>query len=252
MKNGYTIPVLDKGFVRYIGHFGSDERICEAARISYRAPSKGDEQDQKLINYLWKNLHTSPFEQINLTFDIKLPLFVQGQMVRHRTQRLNQVSARYTEMLEEFYIPAEWRKQDTKNKQGSTVEKNWNPLMFENEVKSFDDKYKTKGSSANASEYLNSISKVCYNAYQNLLKVGISREMARMILPQNLYTEIYSNWDLNNLMRFFTLRLDDQHAQWEIRQYAKAMYDITKEIYPMTMKAYDRYKIKVIDTEENN
>jgi thymidylate synthase (FAD) len=100
IEKGYTIKVLDYGYVRYIDHLGSDERICEAARISYKSPSKGKEQDQKLVNYLWKNKHTSPFEQVNLTFNIKLPLFVQGQMVRHRTQRLNQISARYTEMRE--------------------------------------------------------------------------------------------------------------------------------------------------------
>jgi thymidylate synthase (FAD) len=228
MNKGHTIKVLDHGFVRYIDHLGSDERICEAARISYRAPSKGPEQDKKLIAYLWSHQHTSPFEQINITFDVKLPLFVQGQMVRHRTQRLNQVSARYTEMVDEFYIPKKWRKQDTKNKQGSIVENN-----IDHEEQS---------------TALENTCREIYGIYQGMLNQGIARELARMILPQNLYTEIYSNWDLNNLMRFFNLRMDE-HAQWEIRQYAKAMYDITKEVYPWTMEAYDRYKIKIVDLE---
>jgi len=230
MNKGYTIPVLDHGFVRYIDHMGSDERICEAARISYKSPSKGKEQDKKLLEYLWKNKHTSPFEQCNITFDIKLPLFVQGQMVRHRTQRLNQVSARYTEMTEEFYVPNEWRKQDDRNKQGSVTDEG----LPHDKIK----------------EMVSGLCKYSYDHYQYLIGYGVAREMARMILPQNLYTEIYSNWDLHNLTHFFTLRLDS-HAQWEIQQYAKAMYDITKEIYPWTVAAYDRYKWNVLDLGEN-
>ena len=241
LEKGYTINVLDHGYVRLIDWLGSDERVCEAARISYHSPSKGVEQDQKLINYLWKNRHTSPFEQINLTFNIKLPLFVQGQMVRHRTQRLNQVSARYTEILDEFYIPKTWRKQDTKDKQGSIEKDDSNPFMY---------CMGGNGDPIYATDAVIDHCALSYNLYKQLICKGIAKEMARMILPQNLYTEIYSNWDLNNLTHFFTLRLDE-HAQWEIRQYAKAMYDITKEIYPMVLKAYDRYKIKVIDMEEN-
>ena len=246
MKKGTTIQVLDHGYVRYIDHMGTDKRICEAARISYRTPSKGPEQDQKLINYLWKHHHTSPFEQVNITFNIKLPLFVQGQMVRHRTQRLNQVSARYTEMAEEFYIPTQWRKQDIKNKQGSSTEEDWNkPIPSWGSV--------FGGTFTKNTWFTTDLTNHCnasYNLYKQMIEQGVAREMARMLLPQNLYTEIYSNWDLNNLMRFFSLRLDE-HAQLEIREYAKIMYDITKEIYPMCIKAYDRYKTKVIDLEEN-
>ena len=197
MEKGYTIQVLDHGYVRYIDHYGSDERILEAARISYKSPSKGEEQDKKLLSYLYKMRHTSPFEQCGITFNIKLPLFVQGQMVRHRTQKLNQDSARYTEMSDELYIPAIWRKQDAKNKQGSTG--------------GFD------GDTNFA--YVDCLRRHCeesYNIYQSLINGGVAREMARMILPQNLYTEIYSNWDLHNLMHFFTLRLE-KHAQWEIQ-----------------------------------
>src|SRR5438045_3058138 len=119
IENGYTIPVLDKSYVRYIDHIGSDLRICEAARISYKSASKGEDSDRKLIQYLWKNKHTSPFEMLKLTLNIKLPIFVMRQYVRHRMQNLNEVSARYTELPNEFYSPKKWRKQDTKNKQGS-------------------------------------------------------------------------------------------------------------------------------------
>lgn len=237
IKKGHTINVLDHGFVRYIDKMGTDQRVCEAARISYKSPSKGKKQDQKLIEYLLRNQHTSPFEQINITFNIKLPLFVQGQMVRHRTQRLNQVSARYTEMTDEFYIPKEWRKQDTKNKQGSVKEGKWIPYL---------------SYGRDTIDATNDLKRHCessYYLYKKMIESGIAREMARMVLPQNLYTEIYSNWDLNNLMRFFTLRLDN-HAQLEIRQYANAMYDITKEIFPMTISAYDRYKVKIVDLME--
>lgn len=238
LSKGWTIPVLDHGFCRLIDFMGSDKRICEAARISYKSPSKGLEQDKKLIAYLWKNRHTSSFEQVSITYNIKLPLFVQGQMVRHRTQRLNQVSARYTEMTEEFYIPSKWRKQDTKNKQSSVKEENWKPYLSYGH------------DTIDATSELKRHCESSYYLYQKMIEAGIAREMARMVLPQNLYTEIYSNWDLNNLTRFFTLRLDD-HAQWEIRQYAQAMYDIAKKLYPWTIAAYERYKWNLVDLEEN-
>jgi len=238
---GLTIPVLDKGYCRLIDYMGSDKRICESARISYKSPSKGNEADKKLITYLWKNKHTSPFEQISITYDIKLPLFVQGQMVRHRTQRLNQVSARYTEVSKEFYIPKEWRKQDTKNKQGSIAEENWNSKAYYREICS-----KNQDLSANLENHCIA----SYDLYQEMLKGNVAREMARMVLPQNFYTEIYTNWDLHNLMHFFTLRLDE-HAQFEIREYAKAMYDIAKKLYPWTIAAYDRYKWTLVDLEKN-
>ena len=230
MDKGHTIDVLDKGYVRFIDNLGDDKRICESARISYKSPSKGDEQDKKLLFYLWKNHHTSPFEQCSITYNIKLPLFVQAHLVRHRTQRLNQVSARYTEMPDEFYIPYQWRKQDTKNKQGSVSVK-WEE----------DEEWAL-------SQQLYEHCDEAYKLYEKFLKYGVAREMARMILPQNLYTEIYSNWDLNNLMRFFSLRIDS-HAQEETKVYAQAMYDIFKELYPWCAEAYEKYKWKLIENE---
>ena len=228
MDKGYTIPVLDHGYVRYIDHMGTDERIVEAARISYKSPSKGPEADKKLLRYLWKNMHSSPFEQVNITFNIKLPLFVQAQMVRHRTQRLNQMSARYTEMLDEFYIPSEWRLQDTKNKQGSVSSEE------------LDHKQLTV-SCASACQ-------IAYNAYKDMLNVGVAREMARMLLPQNLYTEIYTNWDLKNLCHFLNLRLDS-HAQFEIQEYARAIHKIAKELFPWTIECFDVYKPRIVNIQ---
>ena len=236
---GWVIPVLDKGYVRLIDWMGSDNRICEAARISYKSPSKGAVQDKKLLFYLYRNRHTSPFEQCNITFDIKLPLFVQGQMVRHRTARQNQISARYTELPNEFYIPAKWRKQDTKNKQGSVVEGNWDSKAYYRDSWS-----KNQDLSSNLDNHCSA----SYVLYQEMLKNNVAREMARMVLPQNFYTEIYTNWDLHNLMHFFTLRLDE-HAQFEIREYAKAMFKITERLYPWTIEAFNKYKFTVLETK---
>lgn len=231
LLNGFVIPVLDKGHVLLVDSYGTDSRIVEAARVSYRSPSKGEEQDRKLLNYLYKNRHTSPFEQCSVTYEIKLPLFVQGQIVRHRTQKLNQVSARYTEMPDVFYIPSEWRKQDTKNKQGSLESSDLNHLFHSKVVKEFCEH--------------------SYKLYKGLIGVGISKEMARMILPQNLYTQIYSCWDIHNLLHFFTLRISP-HAQYEVRMYAQAMFDIFEKLYPWTAEAYKKYKIEMKETQREN
>lgn len=229
------INVLDKGHVIYIDHYGSDQRIVDTARVSYNAESKGEEKDKRLLHYLYKHRHTSPFEQCMVTFNIKLPLFVQGQMVRHRTQKLNQVSARYTQMPDEFYMPKNWRKQDTKNKQGSLDDGNWDPPIT---YTHFNDYH--MGESDSLTETFTEFCKFSYDMYEAMLNSGVAREMARMILPQNLYTEIRTTWDLHNLMHFLRLRMDE-HAQWEVQEYARAMYEITKEHFPWTMEAFDKY-----------
>lgn len=234
MDKGYKIPVLDKGYVTLVDNFGSDLRIVEAARVSYDSPSKGDIEDKKLLHYLFKNRHTSPFEQCSITYEVKLPLFVQGQLVRHRTQKLNQMSARYTEMPDEFYIPKSWRPQDKKNKQGSIESEDWNPKL---------------AWGLDATEVLKRDCAAAYKHYEDMIAAGISKEMARMHLPQNLYTKIYSCWDVHNLLHMFRLRLDP-HAQWEIRQYAQAMYDIFQELYPWTAEAYNRYTWELKDNQQ--
>ena len=237
MEKGSVVNVLDHGYVRYIDHMGSDERICEAARISYKSPSKGREQDQKLINYLWKNKHTSPFEMVKLTVNIKLPIFVMRQYVRHRMQNLNEVSARYTELPNEFYIPTKWRKQDTKNKQGSVVDKDWDwPAPELGDISTHEA----------FSQQLRQHCEDCYKLYQQYIKNGVAREMARMVLPLNIYTEIYACWDMKNLLHFITLR-DDSHAQQEIQEYGKVVKAMCKELFPMTMNAYERYKWELVD-----
>lgn len=236
MEKGYTIKALDHGFVRYIDHMGSDERIVEGARISYKSPSKGPDQDKKLLNYLWKHKHSSPFELCKITFNIKMPIFVMRQYVRHRMQNLNEVSARYTELPNEFYIPKEWRKQDIKNKQGSIEDKNWQPSIETNGE--YGDGHK------DVSTLFEGVCQENYNVYQSMIDSGIAREMARMVLPINIYTEVYSCWDLKNLLHFISLR-EDSHAQYEIQEYAKAMKQICKELFPNTIEAFDKYKWKL-------
>ena len=234
---GWTIPVLDQGFVRLIDFYGSDQRICEAARLSYKSPSKGPEQDKKLIAYLWKNKHTSPFEMVKITLNIKLPIFVMRQYVRHRMQNLNEMSARYTELPAEFYIPEVWRKQDTKNKQGSVVSEDSNPFICCNGG---------NGDPLYATDVVRNHCKASYDLYQQLLGKGIAREMARMVLPVNIYTEIYATWDMKNLLHFISLR-DDSHAQAEIQEYGRAIKTMCKKLFPWTMDAYEKYKFQLVE-----
>lgn len=222
------IQIFDHGFVRYVDHHGSDQRIVEAARVSYHSPSKGLEADRKLIQYLWKNKHTSPFEMCKLTLNVKMPIFVMRQWVRHRMQNLNEVSARYTELPNEFYIPEVFRNQDTKNKQGSLPPRT---------LSSFEEKERQ--------EWLQKIVKEqyddSYTTYTKLLHCGVAREQARIVLPVGIYTEIYCCWDLKNLLHFITLR-EDSHAQAEIQEYAKAIKIILQHLFPFTMEAYESVK----------
>lgn len=236
IEKGHTIPVLDHGFVRLIDWMGDDKRILEAARISYKSPSKGDEKDKKLLGYLWKNRHTSPFEMVKITLNIKMPIFVMRQYVRHRMQNLNEVSARYTELPDEFYIPTKWRKQDAKNRQGSVEDEDWDDA--DEVLQSKNGEVSRLSMNQLFSELLTEHCNDSYLLYQNLISKGVAREMARMVLPVNIYTEIYACWDLKNLLHFIALR-DDSHAQWEIQQYGKAIKEILREIVPWTMEVYE-------------
>jgi len=221
--------VHNHGFVRYVDHMGTDQDIVTAARVSYSSQGKGEEQDKKLLKYLFDHKHTSPFEMCKVKFHIKMPIFVQRQFIRHRMQNVNEISARYTEMKDEFFEPAVWRVQDKKNKQGSTVMEDWKPVVDHPEYTSAD-------------AVLSNAYGVCYDAYQLLLKAGVAREQARMVLPVGLYTEFYTCWDLNNLLKYFALR-DDPHAQGEHQDYARAMKLITRSLFPWTMELYD-YRLR--------
>jgi thymidylate synthase (FAD) len=218
-KNSEPVKVLDKGFVRLVDFMGGDPGVVDAARVSYGGVSKGPEADKKLIAYLLKHSHMTPFEHSVFKFHVSAPIFVARQWFRHRFAAYNEISFRYTEVKDYFYMPAAWRGQDKKNKQGSTgaVELDQDGLhkMFKTQVD-------------NALE-----------TYKKMIEQGVAREMARMVLPVNLYTEFYWTVNARSLMNFVVLRAD-AHAQWEIQQYGEAMARSFKELMPWTYEAFLR------------
>jgi thymidylate synthase (FAD) len=215
-----VIDVLDHGFVRLVDSMGDDASVVRAARVSYDAGTKTPEEDERLIRYLMRNQHTSPFEQVVLVFHIKLPLFVFAQLARHRTARLNAQSARYTTMTNDFYLPHadQMRGQGAGNKQVG-------------------DGLLTEEAARKAASEMRWISHRAYNTYLELLEMGVCREQARMVLPQNLYTQCFWQMDLHNLLRFIELR-DHPHAQHEIRVYAQALLQIAENIAPVSVAAW--------------
>jgi thymidylate synthase (FAD) len=220
-----SIPVLDKGFVRLVDYMGGDARIVAAARVSYGAGTRTMREDRGLIHYLYRNAHTSPFEQVQLTFHCKLPLFVARQWIRHRTARVNELSGRYSMMRDEFYLPPAGRVQyqSTDNKQGSGAPM---PHAF---------------SEAVVSE-LKSEQSALYQSYSSMLDAGVARELARVNLPLSLYTEWYWQIDLHNLFHFLRLRLDP-HAQYEIREYAQVLARCAKAVAPLAYEAFEEHSL---------
>ncbi len=217
-------PVLDHGFVRLVDYLGSDERVVQAARVSYGEGTKSYRQDKGLINYLLRNDHTSPFEQVNFTFHVKMPIFVARQWIRHRTGRVNEISGRYSVMTDECYVPdaQHINMQSEDNKQGRANE----PVSEE--------------TAARVQELLVEDQRHSYETYQQLLDLGIAREVARIDLPLSMYTQWYWQMDLHNLLHFLALRLD-AHAQYEIRVYAQVILDIVRRICPLTVEAFENH-----------
>lgn len=197
------LRVLDKGFVRLIDYMGNEAAIVQAARVSYGIGTKSVREDEGLIRYLWTHEHTSPFEMCEIKLHCKMPIFVARQWVRHRTASINEYSLRYSEAIEEFYLPETFHSQDQKNKQGSAapVDEHCNLA---------------------AQEHFKRHCRESFARYRTALDNGISREEARMILPLSTYTMWYWKIDLHNLLHFLKLRLDP-HAQWEIREYGAAI-----------------------------
>lgn len=228
-----TFPVLDHGFIRVIDYMGDDSAIVQAARVSYGKGTKQTNQDKGLINYLLCHKHTTPFEMCEIKFHIKLPIFIARQWIRHRTANVNEYSARYSILSKEFYIPKAQNlsPQSTNNKQG---------------------RQEAALSCQEASrvlEILTQDANRCYQNYEKLMNVdesgniidpsstGIARELARMNLTLNQYTQWYWKIDLHNLLHFIRLRADS-HAQFEIRQYADVIQDIIKAWVPYTHEAF--------------
>ena len=219
-------PVLDHGFVRLVDYLGSDQRIVQSARVSYGAGTKTYRQDKGLINYLMRNDHTSPFEQVVFTFHLKMPIFVARQWVRHRTGRMNEISGRYSVMKDECYVPEPGHiaLQSEDNKQGRKNE----PVGKEDAEK--------------VQKALEKAYSASFEAYNELLGMGIAREISRVSLPLALYTEFYWQMDLHNLFHFLQLRLDG-HAQYEIRAYAEVILEIVRKVCPMACEAFENYKL---------
>jgi len=213
--------VLDKGFVRLVDYMGGDDRIVQAARVSYGAGTKTVREDRGLINYLMRNRHTSPFEQVVLTFHTKMPIFVARQWVRHRTARLNEISGRYSIMEDEFYLPdpEHVSAQASDNKQGRE-----STAMPEESVREIRSRMEAG-------------QRESFTAYEELLETGLAREIARINLPLSLYTQWYWQIDLHNLFHFLELRMDP-HAQYEIRAYAEVMCEIAEKVAPMATGAF--------------
>ncbi len=212
--------LLDKGFVKLVDALGDDVTVVKSARVSFGSGSKGEEKDRKLIRYLMAHGHETPFEHTVFQFHVKCPIFVARQWFRHRWSSFNEISGRYTVFDEgEFYVPDHKRVKEKVNKQGS-------------EVAAISDEEHAAFRTRVEAECRRSV-----DAYKELLEQGTAKEVARILLPQNMYTEFYWTVNARALMNFLKLRCD-VHAQYEIRVYAEAIRDMFFEKMPWTAAAY--------------
>jgi thymidylate synthase (FAD) len=231
-----ALPVLDHGFVRVIDYFGDDSAIVQAARVSYGKGTKKVSDDRNLIRYLMRHRHSTPFEMCEIKLHVKLPIFVARQWIRHRTANVNEYSARYSILDREFYVPvpSQLAAQSTTNRQGR------GDLL--------------EGAAAEkALAAIENLSAEAYRVYEELLNEtrdgrtivpeapGLARELARMTLPTNYYTQWYWKIDLNNLFHFLSLRADS-HAQYEIRVYADEICKIVERWCPIAYEAFEDYR----------
>lgn len=210
--------------VQLIDFMGSDAAIVQAARVSYGAGTKSTSTDKGLIRYLLRNRHTTPFEMVEFKFRIKCPIFVARQHMRHRTASINEISARYSVIQEEFYTPDPFRTQSSDNKQGSGE-----PLGGDDN----DD----------ITEQYTDVCKKAFMLYEYMLSKGVARELARCVLPQSTYTEFYWKINLHNLFHYIRLRMDS-HAQKEIQEIASKMFEIVKEKVPVAAEAFEDYCVQ--------
>lgn len=231
MKNliGKEFKVLDKGFVRLIDVMGSDDSIVQAARISYGKGTKTRHEDEGLIRYLMRHRHTTPFEQCQIKFHVRVPMDAWRQWIRHRTMSVNEYSTRYSEAINDKQqtLSNEWRLQNKLNKQGSSG-------FVDTKI------------GEDLSYLEEAFHKQADNIYQYRLNHGIAREQARKDLPLSTYTEAYFSMNLHNLLHFLKLRMDE-HAQFEIRSYANIIgHKIIAKLFPITWKAFFDYQLNAI------
>ena len=224
------IDVLDHGYVRLIESMGNDLSVSRSARVSYNEEWRAGEDhgsDTRLINYLWKNRHTTPFEAVVFTFEVKAPIFVFRQWHRHRTWSFNELSARYRELPEEFYLP-DYRQigiQSLSSKQARVIPEGFND---ENEA----------GKRQYEVDCLKQSMEAAFARYKELLANGWPKELARSVLPVATYSHMFCTVNLLNLFKFLTLRCDS-HAQYEIRVYAAAMLEMIRTIVPVCVSAWE-------------
>lgn len=224
-------PVLDLGFVQPIDYMGTDGDIVQAARVSFGPSARAVHDDRGLLRYLMRMAHSSPFEMCEVKFRCKMPIFVARQWVRTRTANINEMSLRYSEAPEEFYIPAleHVTMQSGTNKQGRDETVELSPEIRES-----------------VRALMRARDEQAYADYQHLAgELGIARELARTVLPVSLYTQWIWKIDLHNLMHFLTLRLD-KHAQVEIRLFAEAMASFVKAWVPMAWEAFTDYRLEAV------
>ena len=231
------LPALDHGFVRVVDYMGDDTAIVQSARVSYGKGTKKISNDKGLIKYLMRHWHSTPFEMCEIKLHVKLPIFIARQWIRHRTANVNEYSARYSILDKEFYIPSveNLASQSQVNKQGraeslSPEEANKVITLLKNDAEQTYRNYEVMLNENSEGETLDDGS------------MGIARELARMNLTLNTYTQWYWKIDLNNLLHFLALRAD-AHAQYEIRVYADIILDIVKKWVPVTYEAFEDYRV---------
>ena len=232
-----AIPVLDQGFIRVIDYMGDDGAVVQAARVSYGRGTKKISEDRGLIRYLMRHHHTTPFEMCEIKFHVKLPVFVARQWIRHRTASVNEYSARYSILNREFYIPApeQLSTQSQENRQGRG-----NVLQGDEADRVLD--ILREDSARNYADYQEMLNEDDEGNVIDPKRNGLARELARMNLPLNIYTEWYWKCDLHNLLHFLSLRADP-HAQHEIRVYADAMMEALRAWVPITAEAFEDYRL---------
>ncbi len=230
-------PVLDHGFIRVIDYMGDDGAVVQAARVSYGRGTKSTRDDAGLVNYLLRHRHTTPFEMCEIKYHVKLPIFVARQWIRHRTANVNEYSARYSILDNEFYIPTadNLAAQSSMNRQGrgDVLEGDEAARVFQLLREDSERAYADYAEMLNEDEAGNAVD-------EN--RQGLARELARMNLSLNFYTQWYWKTDLHNLLHFLSLRADE-HAQYEIRVYAQAMLETLEKWVPATYKAFMDYRV---------